>query len=368
METSKPVVFVITPFNEECLALFNELKKQFTDSFSFTNAADMDNQQNVLKDIVEGIATADIVIADLTGLNANVFYELGLAHAMNKKVIIITQDIDILPFDIKSYRAIPYSLQFNKFPLLIEELQKLLNGAIDGSIQYGNPVSDYAPSFYTTPANSCAPKISQDDIAPIDTEDIENDDQGYWDHITEIQKNSQTLNNEILAIGSEMEQMGESVTDTTNKINKVKIKSGNPDPVFVRNVYRKLSEPIALYADKLKGHTNNISTCWNKIENDYLELLDNRFIKQPENIQGLENSIPSLIEMQTTIEESNEHIDEFIFFLQESTGIERKLTKAVNNLIIELQNYLITTDTMISSIDRIISKSNIVIQEIELQN
>lgn len=102
---SKPKVFVITPFNEDFLALYDELKRIFKEDFDFTNAGDLDNQQNILQDIVEGIHQADVIIADLTGLNANVFYELGLAHAMNKKVIIITQDLGELPFDIKSYRA-----------------------------------------------------------------------------------------------------------------------------------------------------------------------------------------------------------------------------------------------------------------------
>ena len=55
---SKPKVFVITPFKED---------------FDFTNAGDLDNQQNILQDIVEGIHQADVIIADLTGLNANVF-------------------------------------------------------------------------------------------------------------------------------------------------------------------------------------------------------------------------------------------------------------------------------------------------------
>ena len=134
---SKPKVFVITPFNEDFLALYDELKRIFKEDFDFTNAGDLDNQQNILQDIVEGIHQADVIIADLTGLNANVFYELGLAHAMNKKVIIITQDLGELPFDIKSYRANEYSLQFNKLHKLIEELKKLLFGAIDNSVKYG---------------------------------------------------------------------------------------------------------------------------------------------------------------------------------------------------------------------------------------
>lgn len=64
----KSRVFVITPFDEDYLALYDELKKSFEEKFDFSNAGDLDNQQNILQDIVEGIYQADVIIADLTGL------------------------------------------------------------------------------------------------------------------------------------------------------------------------------------------------------------------------------------------------------------------------------------------------------------
>lgn len=130
-KSEKPTVFVITPFKDDFLSLYEHLSQIFSEDFQFINGGDLDNQQSILKDIVTGIYYADVIIADLTGLNPNVFYELGLAHALNKKVIIITQDISDIPFDIKAYRANEYSLQFNKLPKLIEELKKLLPGGAD---------------------------------------------------------------------------------------------------------------------------------------------------------------------------------------------------------------------------------------------
>ena len=55
-------------------------------------------------------------LADLTGLNPNVMYELGIAHSFNKKTIMITRDdLGSLPFDLKQYRAKDYSTHFKKF-------------------------------------------------------------------------------------------------------------------------------------------------------------------------------------------------------------------------------------------------------------
>ena len=103
------------------------LKEHFSDDFEFSHAGDEDNQQNILADIIPPIYYADIVIADLTGLNPNVMYELGIAHSFNKKTIMITRDeLGCLPFDLKQYRAKDYSTHFKKFYELITYLEKNL--------------------------------------------------------------------------------------------------------------------------------------------------------------------------------------------------------------------------------------------------
>ena len=114
-------VFVIMPFKDEFFEVYEMLKLKFGDRFEFSNAGDEENQQNILKDIIQPIYEADVIIADLTGLNANVMYELGLAHGLNKKSIVITQDdLSVLPFDLKQYRAKDYNTHFKKFAELVD--------------------------------------------------------------------------------------------------------------------------------------------------------------------------------------------------------------------------------------------------------
>ena len=50
----------------------------------------------------EHIKKARILVAELSGRNPNVFYELGVAHAMNKDVILITQTLEDVPFDFEA--------------------------------------------------------------------------------------------------------------------------------------------------------------------------------------------------------------------------------------------------------------------------
>ncbi len=64
---------------------------------------------SILKDILKSIEESDYIIADLSEKNPNVYYELGYAHALKKNVILLTQDIANLPFDIRDKRVIKYA-------------------------------------------------------------------------------------------------------------------------------------------------------------------------------------------------------------------------------------------------------------------
>ena len=59
--------------------------------------------RHVLKD--------DLVIADLTDSNANVFYELGKRHALNAPCVQFATSLKNLPFDVRHYRTIEYKLE-----------------------------------------------------------------------------------------------------------------------------------------------------------------------------------------------------------------------------------------------------------------
>ena len=65
-------------------------------------------KESILARIYEQIKVADVVIADMTGRNPNVFYEVGYAHASGKNCILITEKTDDIPFDLKHHRHIIY--------------------------------------------------------------------------------------------------------------------------------------------------------------------------------------------------------------------------------------------------------------------
>ena len=56
---------------------------------------------NIIKDILQELNSAHVVIADLTDGNSNVLWELGVRHTLSKRTILIAQDKKFLPSDLK---------------------------------------------------------------------------------------------------------------------------------------------------------------------------------------------------------------------------------------------------------------------------
>jgi hypothetical protein len=110
--------FVIMPFAEEFNDIFRIGIKETARKLD-VDAYRLDEElfdQGMLDKIYMEIDGADFIIADLTTKNANVFYELGYAHAKEKLCILITENAENIPFDLKHKRHIVYgkSLTFLK--------------------------------------------------------------------------------------------------------------------------------------------------------------------------------------------------------------------------------------------------------------
>jgi hypothetical protein len=104
--------FVIMPFRPELTYLYRSIKGYIESTFQEVTVARGDDRvltTTILEKIREFIEQADVVIADISGRNPNVFYELGMAHALGKSVVLITSDeIAEAPTDIRSYEFISY--------------------------------------------------------------------------------------------------------------------------------------------------------------------------------------------------------------------------------------------------------------------
>lgn len=107
------LVFVLMPFAESLTRIYQTIIKPSVESMGFVcrRADDYKTNRAIIQDIWKAICEARIVIADLTDLNPNVMYELGITHTVGKETILIYQrrEKDIkFPFDLMHIRRIEY--------------------------------------------------------------------------------------------------------------------------------------------------------------------------------------------------------------------------------------------------------------------
>ncbi len=109
MSTSKGC-FVLMPFGAEFDPVYDDyiLPTMSRIGVSVTRADRIRSTNPIIEDINEAIASCSWIIADLTNSNPNVFYEVGMCHALGKKVVLLTRDSAAVPFDLKHVRHIRY--------------------------------------------------------------------------------------------------------------------------------------------------------------------------------------------------------------------------------------------------------------------
>lgn len=130
--TDEDLVFVLMPFTESwSKRIWESHIKPIVESVELEpplscKRADDLYGHDVLLDIVAAIRVARVVVADITTRNANVFYELGIAHSFARPVVLLTQTVDDIPFDLLRFRHIVYEDNSDGY----KRLQVQLQGAI----------------------------------------------------------------------------------------------------------------------------------------------------------------------------------------------------------------------------------------------
>ena len=102
--------FVLMPFRPPFDTIYDDHVKPSVERLPLDcrRADDIYGVRPIMEDVWEQLCRARVVIAELTGRNANVFYEVGIAHTLGKPVVLITQNLDDVPFDLRHLRCITY--------------------------------------------------------------------------------------------------------------------------------------------------------------------------------------------------------------------------------------------------------------------
>lgn len=105
------VCFVMQPFDGTLGTYYESIFKPAIQQAGLTPLRADDDifaTGKIIDQVWRGIRQATVLVAELTSKNPNVFYELGLAHALQKPVVLVSSNEDDVPFDLRHIRVILY--------------------------------------------------------------------------------------------------------------------------------------------------------------------------------------------------------------------------------------------------------------------
>lgn len=169
MATTEPKCFVLMPFDSQYHEVYEDIYRPVCKANGVTcwRVDEISRPGSITRDIVEGIFDADIVIADLTAKNPNVFYELGIAHCAGNKTIMTAQSMADVPFDIANYRVIIYDQTISGSKQLAKALDQTIKELLTARERTNNPIQEVVSSRTILGHKSREPLIKYVDISRL---------------------------------------------------------------------------------------------------------------------------------------------------------------------------------------------------------
>ena len=171
------------------------------------------SKPKVMDDIWKSIRESRAVLAELSGKNTNVFYELGLAHALGKPSLILTRNESDVPFDLKSLRYTYYNTNDPHWgPNLGRVITEMLKNIIEKE-DFGSFLEDITISNDLQVREKTAKPIRI--LHPQEVIDVSGVWSGTWKHYTESVQDSVSATNGKANLDQEMSKISGTIDITT---------------------------------------------------------------------------------------------------------------------------------------------------------
>jgi len=155
--TTRDVCFVIMPFGGWLDDYYQGIYHPAITAAGLEphRADDLFRPSTIVNDIWAYTKKARLVLADLSGKNPNVFYELGLAHALAKPAILVVESMDDVPFDLRALRVLVYDKNAPDWGRILKDKVQAAIGEVLKS-----PVEAVLPAFLETRGSTPKPTVT----------------------------------------------------------------------------------------------------------------------------------------------------------------------------------------------------------------
>lgn len=361
-----PRAFIIMPFDDEFNSIYTKFIRDTMKGagFDVQRSDDIQNQRNILQDIIESIISSDLIIADLTGGNENVFYELGIAHALKRPVILITQELEDIPFDLQSYRVIRYSTHFNEIDNAIKQLQEYASNFLKGETYFGNPFSDFQIHQQNMQEETTEPGYTPKEVVEKKGAEIveERDDRGFLDHVADLDEGFTTLSELIENVSDGMNRMNSSMNEKSSKLESAE------SPAHARNISRSIAKEIEDFAESLAVTNLKYNEIALRTENS-MEFVVQFFgvLAQDDPMKAREmvvTQIEPLNEMLEAATSGRKAFSQLANTMETIPKIERHLNRAIIKSVKQVKQLADNIDVTIASTSRAIDVGERILKEL----
>ena len=341
------LAFVLMPFSTEFDDVYAHIIKAPLEEAGLVvrRADNSTGSRNVMHDVVEGILGAELVVADLTGSNPNVYYELGIAHGFKKRVLLLTQDVEEIPFDLRAYRIVSYSTHFAR----VAEARNLVltagRGVIEGTANFGSPVSDYLALEPTRGVGPLIPPVTPT-IPELDAEaDAE---PGLLDALADITEGTAKVTDIIGEVGERLKALTEAVTVVSQHMTGPM----KHEPTKLRSLVRGMAATTETYTSWLKSANANYRTGLTQVTEGLEALFSTGLAKAPEAREGLVQLTAALEGGEAGARECRATMDGISTTLDALPRIEKDFNRAKRRMSEETQSLVANLDQTVSVFER----------------
>lgn len=132
VESQKPQAFAVMQFSEPYNDVYREVIKEVCRRYEVhvVRADEVYGPGIIIGDVAQQIIDSQLIIADISPPNANVYFEVGYAHALNKPIILLARKGTVLPFDVAAFRVLFYEDSISGKSKLEEGLRNHLKAIV----------------------------------------------------------------------------------------------------------------------------------------------------------------------------------------------------------------------------------------------
>ena len=335
--TSSLRAFVIMPFgkSKEEEARFRSVYEHFKrilDDFGFEarRSDDIPGSKSILRDIISNISSSELIVADLTSLNANVFYELAIAHSLHKPTILLTQDpLSSLPFDLQQYHVVKYSRDFESMKSAEEALRQGAAAYLDRDSSYfGNPVSEFF-------GKEVAVLVESDD-----------DELGIYDHFALVESGHHSLRELIQRLTEDQVRMSNELSKAAKDLEKAK--SSRSRLAVLRRVAGVLDRSATLLSESSEEYQNELDNQEISIDGIFRDV----DLAKSENLAAYKKMVSQMDELSSNLEFAKSGMEELRSSFQSAPSAERRFNRARDRMVAAIGEMFKAIDRHNDIVDR----------------